>query len=241
MESRIARVAATASVVALAMLWGLPVATASGSVECRSRDYQRNECQAPFRDARLVRQLSRAPCEEGRTWGSRRGRIWVSDGCAGEFADARGATPDPPGPGGGWQGGGVELECRSQRNAYTRCDAPPRPTVLVRQLSRAPCSEGRTWGVDARGLWVDAGCAGVFRQDGGQSGGSGPVPGPEYLPCTSIGGRPATCRFARPARQAALYQQDGDAPCEEGVNWDWDERSLRVRDGCGGLFRYWPR
>ncbi|MBX3726881.1 MAG: DUF3011 domain-containing protein [Xanthomonadales bacterium] len=247
MRTRFAWVAATASALVLGLLSMVPDAGASETVECRSRDYQRNECQTPFREVRLVRQLSRAPCDEGRTWGSRRGRIWVSDGCAGEFADGRGGPPAPPAQGGGghtgggWPGAEVELECRSRRNAYTRCNAPSRPTVLVRQLSRAPCTEGSSWGVDAQGLWVDAGCAGLFRQGSGHPDAPPPLSGPQYLACTSIRGRPATCRFPVPARQAVLHQQDGDAPCEEGLNWDWDERSLRVRDGCGGLFRYWPR
>lgn len=240
-------VAAAAGVLLVLASAAAPVAAAD-TVECRSRDYQRNECQVPFRDARLVRQISQAACVEGRTWGSRRGRVWVSDGCAGEFADARDVAPPAPSvPGGGWQAGGdwsgreTEFECRSRRNGYTRCDAPSRPTVLVRQLSRAPCTEGQSWGVDDRGPWVDAGCAGLFRQGSGHPDAPPPLSGPQYVACNSVRGRPATCRFPVPARQAALYQQDGDAPCEEGVTWEWDERSLRVRDGCGGLFRYWPR
>ncbi|MDZ3821985.1 MAG: DUF3011 domain-containing protein [Pseudoxanthomonas sp.] len=247
MRTNSAWIAATASTVALALLATAPVAVAAETVECRSRDYQRSECQVPFRDARLVRQISRTPCEEGRTWGSQRGRVWVSGGCAGEFADARAAAPPAPSvPGGGWQGGGwsggeSEFECRSRRNRYTRCDAPSRPTVLVRQLSMAPCTEGQSWGVDDRGPWVDAGCAGLFRQGSGHPDAPPPLSGPQYLACSSVRGRPATCRFPVPARQAVLHQQDGDASCEEGVNWDWDERALRVSDGCGGLFRYWPR
>ena len=34
---------------------------------------------------------------------------------------------------------------------------------LVRQLSSAACIEGRTWGQDARGVWVTDGCRGEFR------------------------------------------------------------------------------
>jgi hypothetical protein len=55
-------------------------------VRCESHDYERNFCDAPnARSAVLQRQLSRSACIEGRTWGHERGRIWVDDGCAGDF------------------------------------------------------------------------------------------------------------------------------------------------------------
>jgi len=31
-----------------------------------------------------------------------------------------------------------------------------------RQISNSPCVQGRTWGVDGRGLWVDQGCRAYF-------------------------------------------------------------------------------
>ena len=33
---------------------------------------------------------------------------------------------------------------------------------LVRQRSDARCVQGRTWGVDRSGIWVDRGCRAVF-------------------------------------------------------------------------------
>ena len=44
-------------------------------------------CQAAltWRGARLVRQVSNAPCLQGETWGFERNAIWVDDGCRGEF------------------------------------------------------------------------------------------------------------------------------------------------------------
>jgi len=44
-------------------------------------------CQAAltWRGARLVRQVSNAPCLQGGTWGFERNAIWVDDGCRGEF------------------------------------------------------------------------------------------------------------------------------------------------------------
>ena len=67
---------------------------------------------------------------------------------------------------GGYGGGRDRIECRSNDYRYTRCDVDWRSADLVRQLSEARCIEGRTWGIDRRGLWVDRGCAGIFVERG---------------------------------------------------------------------------
>jgi hypothetical protein len=217
-----------------------------GTIECHSPNFQPNECDSGFRQAQLVRQISRAPCIEGETWGIRRGVIWVSDGCAAEFA-----AVGRPGGGQGWGGGGgaVQVECRSEDHRFARCGNSRAPARLLRQISRAPCVEGRTWGVDRDGLWVDQGCAAVFQQGGG-GGGSGqghggddyrPPADAEFVTCQSQRGRPETCRFRSAARHVGLLQNLTEVPCEEGVNWDWQERSVRVWDGCAATFRVFPR
>ena len=53
---------------------------------CESSDGRTRECAANTRaGVQLVRQLSRAACIQGRTWGYGRNGIWVSDGCRAEF------------------------------------------------------------------------------------------------------------------------------------------------------------
>lgn len=79
--------------------------------------------------------------------------------------------------------GGVGLQaqervtCESQDGRRVYCSAPGRgAAVIERQLSRSECIEGRSWGIDRRGLWVDRGCRAVFRFDrdyGGYPGGPG--------------------------------------------------------------------
>ena len=39
----------------------------------------------------------------------------------------------------------------------------PRRIYMTRQISGSPCVQGRTWGVDRRGLWVDRGCRAEFQ------------------------------------------------------------------------------
>lgn len=72
-----------------------------------------------------------------------------------------------------------QLDCRSPGYRYQYCRADTENSVqLVQQFSNAACVAGRSWGYDARGIWVDDGCAASFRygrssNDGGHGGGRG--------------------------------------------------------------------
>ena len=62
----------------------------AATLTCNSVNHGYRECTAPgWRDARLLRQTSNAACVEDRTWGLRRGVLWVDNGCAGEFTRTR--------------------------------------------------------------------------------------------------------------------------------------------------------
>jgi len=152
------------------------------TVECRSRGYQYTECAAEFRSPVLQEQLSDSECIENRTWGykERRGAIWVTQGCAAVFTegddnedrdtrrhrdhdsnyDDRSAHEDRRDERRHRQR--EVIECRSSGYALTRCEASWSEARLVEQLSDARCVEGRSWGLDEDGLWVDQGCAGRF-------------------------------------------------------------------------------
>jgi hypothetical protein len=55
-------------------------------------------------------------------------------------------------------------KCESQNNQRNYCAADTRGGVtLARQLSQAQCIQGRSWGFDARGIWVQAGCRAEFQ------------------------------------------------------------------------------
>jgi hypothetical protein len=146
-------------------------------VACASRDGRRANCAADLRGFSLVnvRQQSRTTCELGRNFGYDDRGIWADQGCRAEFEFAyRG-----PGYGGGYAGGSVfgnpgygqpgvvgaavKQLCESVDNRRVYCGIQPGARVrLARQVSRAACTEGTTWGVDARGIWVDDGCRGEF-------------------------------------------------------------------------------
>jgi hypothetical protein len=131
-------------------------------VRCESRDFRQEVCRVDQRviDARLVRQISRARCVQGRSWGWRNDRIWVSEGCAAEFAVRTESRPFPPA-----SGGRDRVFCESRDYRFQRCHTPRLHSVqLVQRHSSAPCREGLTWGWQASGgIWVDNGCAATFR------------------------------------------------------------------------------
>ena len=130
------------------------------TISCGSPRHRAARCQVPgWRGARLVRQTSKSACIQGRTWGFDRGGIWVDKGCGGVFAEGGGWRPGP-----GWNRDFV-VGCGSPQFRYAFCqvDAGARGHVtLQRQTSDARCIEGRTWGWNRAGIWVDKGCGGQF-------------------------------------------------------------------------------
>lgn len=157
-------------------------------VRCESIEKRIAYCEvaATTRDGvHLVSQLSDASCVEGRSWGYERGRIWVDRGCAGEFG-VGGAARYSDGRGGGrgdygrerdrrerdrydddrpYQGRGRELvacESKDNRRRYCAADLRGRRVAVYQNISRIPCEEGRNWGFDDGGVWVDGGCRAEF-------------------------------------------------------------------------------
>jgi Protein of unknown function (DUF3011) len=56
------------------------------------------------------------------------------------------------------------MRCASvdYRYSYCRTDRPVRWARVARRYSKRPCIEGRTWGYDRRGIWVNNGCDADF-------------------------------------------------------------------------------
>lgn len=138
-------------------------------VRCDSNDGRYRTCAVPRGGyVRLVRQISKTRCVEGHNWGSERGAIWVDRGCRAEFEV--GGRGGGWGGGGGWDGGwngghdnGQIFRCDSNDRRTHYCEVDARRVSLVRQVSKTPCIEGRTWGRDRRGVWVTEGCRAEFR------------------------------------------------------------------------------
>lgn len=139
----------------------------NGTVSCGSPQYNMLRCRVPgnWPGARIVRQTSKSACVQGRTWGFNRGSIWVDKGCGGVFAPGNyngGNGGGQPGP--GWNRDFV-VSCGSPQYHYYFCkvDVGARGRVrLQRQNSDSACVEGRTWGWNRAGIWVDKGCGAQF-------------------------------------------------------------------------------
>ncbi|MDR7134446.1 hypothetical protein J2X06_001630 [Lysobacter niastensis] len=134
------------------------------TVRCDSNDNRYRQCPIDARRVVLVRQYSKSQCVEGRTWGYERGYVWVSSGCRAEFASRSG---------GGWNGGGANngqgwgqaqtLYCGSDDRRQRRCNVTIRRDArMTRQMSKAACLEGQSWGWDRDGIWVSNGCRAEF-------------------------------------------------------------------------------
>ncbi|MEO8802313.1 MAG: DUF3011 domain-containing protein [Rudaea sp.] len=150
------------------------------TVDCSSHDYERQRCNVPWRDARLVEQLSDTPCVRDQNWGVDRRGLWVDQGCAGRFVDSRGGRghgrDDEYGnenAGEGWRpdpswNRRFSVTCESQGNASHFCQVDlgrGGHASLQRQLSNTRCIENRNWGSNRAGVWVSQGCRAIFSID----------------------------------------------------------------------------
>ncbi|QSX78519.1 DUF3011 domain-containing protein [Lysobacter solisilvae] len=129
---------------------------AGGTIRCESTNNRARTCDVPWRGAsRVVRQLSGTPCTQGYSWESSNGRITVMRGCRAEFASG----------GSSWPNNARSVTCSSDNGQRTSCHWPPgqgQPRVL-QQLSREPCIEGRSWGMESHNtIWVSRGCRARF-------------------------------------------------------------------------------
>ncbi|MBS0456249.1 MAG: DUF3011 domain-containing protein [Proteobacteria bacterium] len=137
-------------------------------VVCKSSGYQQAFCPVDTRGGVfLSRRTSSSACVRGRSWGADRGGIWVDDGCQAEFIVGtgwgNGYQPMPPSafipP--------STIRCESTGGRVTRCPAPTRGGVQMRQqLSNTTCYEGQNWGWDRYGIWVSGGCRADFHVGG---------------------------------------------------------------------------
>ena len=217
---------------------------ADRTVRCDSNDNRLRRCDADTRGGvRLLRQVSKSSCVEGRSWGYDRSGIWVNNGCRAEFALGRGH-----GWGGGGGGVGRTIRCDSNDNRYRQCAFDGRGATLVRQYSKSACVEGRSWGVGRGFVWVNNGCRAEFATNagggwgggyGGGHGGGWDGPGGGHRQALYRGSddhRERRCNVTI-RRDARLVRQASKAACIEGRSWGWDRNGVWVSNGCRGDFQ----
>jgi hypothetical protein len=166
-----------AAAIALAVLTvggvTVPATASADQIECASDKGRRQECSMDTRgEVRLVRQLSKAACVEGQSYGISKHGVWVQNGCRAVFASEGGGGGYGGSGGyagaqnrGGGAGGGAPavVTCESSGGQRAECDMDTRGEVrLQRQHSKAGCVEGQTYGISKHGVWVSGGCRATF-------------------------------------------------------------------------------
>jgi hypothetical protein len=136
-------------------------------VRCESKGARRADCEADLRGYRFVevRNLSRADCVVGRNFGYDDRGVWTEEGCRGEFVfvDERTVSRHPDDRYPVYSNTPGIVRCESQDGRTQTCPADGAERVnLARQLSRTECVEGKNWGVNRDGIWVDDGCRADF-------------------------------------------------------------------------------
>jgi hypothetical protein len=143
---------------------------------------------------------------------------------------------------------GQAVSCSSSGTDDERhyCQADTRHGAhLVKQASSVECVEGRTWGWDEAGVWVDKGCAGEFALGKAET-----ESGLEHPPskdknaskaelritCESTDGRRNDCDADLKWSTVRLARQMGPSPCTEGSTWGHDDKEVWVDRGCRGEF-----
>lgn len=152
-----------------------PAPGSIGTVSCSSDDGHRHYCTIESGgQVRLRQQRSGSPCREGYSWGSDGKVIWVDHGCRADFAVEGGRDGGDQdleadrGPQWGrtdYLGGqNLVISCSSDDMHRHYCPADTRGGVqLLKQYSGSSCRQGRSWGYDRSGIWVDHGCRGDFQ------------------------------------------------------------------------------
>jgi len=223
--------------VALLSLRAVPLLAQSGTTNqqgrtltCASDDGGRHYCAADTsRGVRMVQQRSGSPCEQGQTWGYDRRGIWVDRGCRADFELGRRGWLNP----GSQSGNGGTVTCSSDDGGRHYCTADTRGGVrMVQQRSGSPCEQGRTWGYDQQGIWVDRGCRADFelRRGQGFDQGSG-----NTITCSSDDGGRHYCSVDTRGGVRMVQQRSG-SPCEQGRTWGYDRRGIWVDRGCRADF-----
>lgn len=143
-----------------------------------SSNGQYQQCRIPGsgnpQDVRLVKQLSREACIQGKTWGVRGNNVWVDRGCRADFAlVGPGSRPPyyghpsygpPKGPPAYYSGkfSGGRSNCSSTPGVALYCQSGGAFKYANPINVNGACVMNRTWGVSQYGLWISNGCSGQW-------------------------------------------------------------------------------
>ena len=116
------------------------------------------------------------------------------------------------------------IDCGAAVGERNICEADTSAgVVLVRQSGEGNCVLGRTWGFEAKGVWVADGCRGRFAFTDDRL----------TVSCSAAAGVREVCT-ANTAAGVALVK--GSPACVKGRTWGYDGDGIWVSDGCQATF-----
>lgn len=138
------------------------------------------------------------------------------------------------------------ITCSSNNGKRNYCNVNTNGGVrLVRQLSGPPCDQGRSWGYDRQGIWVDRGCRAEFAVGNGGGGGNGWNNGggnnwggngrKSIITCSSTDGKRHWCS-ADTDHYPVRFVRQISGQCRQGSTWGKDSGSVWVDRGCTAQF-----
>jgi len=213
-------------------------ASADERVRCESKGNHRECAYETDGTVALERQLSVSACIEGETWGYDDDVIWVDQGCRADFRVTPRRDNDDN------EDNGETITCESYGRRRV-CEANiPFGVRLMKQLGRANCVRGETWGYDDDGVWVTGGCRGEFlienEREGRERPGDhqrGEWQREQYriTTCESKDSRNHFCavdtRFG-----VELTRQLSISDCTFRRTWGYSDHGIWVKDGCRAEF-----
>jgi hypothetical protein len=131
------------------------------TVTCESNNNGQTRCPADTSfGVLLTSRISKNACDLGTDWGWDQSGIWVNNGCRAEFSVGgyRSASLSPM-----TSSARPTLLCESKSGTRSFCRAETAAGVsLLRQVSESTCEQGKSWGYNEQGIWVDKGCRAEF-------------------------------------------------------------------------------
>ncbi|MFT4792342.1 MAG: hypothetical protein ACJAVR_002243 [Paracoccaceae bacterium] len=133
----------------------------------------------------------------------------------------------------------ADIACTSIRDARMECplNGEVEEIRLLRQTSEARCVLDRTWGVSRRKLWVDRGCAGVFRVFYVVASQQPPASAEgQIVACSSNNHRIERCLIPREAKWIRVRNRTSDTACTWRNTWATETGAIWVDRGCAARF-----
>jgi Protein of unknown function (DUF3011) len=127
----------------------------------------------------------------------------------------------------------IFCESRDYRRNYCPIGGQVSNAWLINQTSSAGCVQGRTWGFDGGGIWVNSGCAAEFGFQGGRGRSEA-----NSVRCESRNYERNFCEVRAQISRAWLVQQESEARCIEGQTWGARGNGIWVNQGCAGVFAF---